>query len=138
MLGRGYNYATALEIALKVKELTYIASDGYSEADFRHGPIAVVQPGYPVVLVAPEGRTLSGMRDVAGALSEKGAELLIISNDAGMLQMGAQSMSLPRMPEWLSPIVAVMPGQVFAMWQALARGLEADKPRGLSKVTITE
>ena len=98
----------------------------------------MVQPGYPVILVAPEGRTLAGMRDVAGALVDKGADLLIISNDEAMLQMGAQSMSLPRMPEWLSPIIAVMPGQVFALQQAVARGLEVDKPRGLSKVTITE
>lgn len=138
VLGRGYNYATAREISLKVKELTYIASEGYSEADFRHGPIAVVQPGYPVMLVAPRGKSLAGMREMRATLDEKGADMLIISNDDELRRRGKHAMALPTIPEWLSPIVAVMPGQVFAMQGAIARGLNVDQPRGLSKVTITE
>lgn len=138
VLGRGYNYATACEISLKVKELTYIASEGYSEADFRHGPIAVVQKGYPVILVAPQGRALAGMRDMADTVKEKGAKTLVISNDDDLLRVATHSMRIADAPEWLSPIVGVMPGQVFAMHQALARGHDVDKPRGLSKVTITE
>ena len=137
VLGRGYNYATAREISLKIKELTYIASEGYSEADFRHGPIAVVQPGYPLMLVAPRGQSLAGMRDICATLEEKGADILIISNDDDALRRAKYAMTLPAIPEWLSPIVAVMPGQVFAMRQAIARGLNVDQPRGLSKVTIT-
>ncbi len=137
-LGRGFNYATALEISLKVKELTYIASAGYSEADFRHGPIAVIDRGHPVILVAPQGRTLAGMVDITRDLNERGAETLIISNDDDLLRAGRQALPIPAAPEWLSPIVSVMPGQVYAMRQALARGYEVDKPRGLSKVTITE
>lgn len=138
VLGRGYNYSTAREISLKIKELTYIASDGYSEADFRHGPIAVVQPGYPVILVAPRGNSLAGMRAMCSTLHEKAADILVISNNDEILQLSKYAMTLPAAPEWLSPIVAVMPGQVFAMHQAIVRGLEVDKPRGLSKVTITE
>ncbi len=138
VLGRGFNYATACEISLKVKELTYIASEGYSEADFRHGPIAVVQPGYPLILVAPQGKTFAGLREIWGILNEKAAETLIISNDSDLLAKGTQQMPIPQAPEWLSPIIAVMPGQIFAMQQALARGYQVDKPRGLSKVTITE
>ena len=138
VLGRGYNFATAREIGLKVKELTYIASEGYSEADFRHGPIAVVQPGYPVMLVAPRGKSLAGMRDMRKTLEEKGADILVISNDDDMLRRAKRAMTLPALPEWLSPIVAVLPGQVFAMQGAVVRGLNVDKPRGLSKVTITE
>ncbi len=138
VLGRGYNYATACEISLKVKELTYIASEGYSEADFRHGPIAVVQPGYPVMLVAPRGESLAGLRDIRATLDEKGADILIISNDDETLLLGKRALALPAIPEWLSPIVAVMPGQVFAMQGAIVRGLNVDQPRGLSKVTITE
>ena len=137
-LGRGFNYSTACEISLKVKELTYIGSQGYSEADFRHGPIAVIDRGHPVILVAPTGKTLPGMKDLAADLAERGAETLIISDDAGLLDNATQAMKIPRAPEWLSPIIAVMPGQVYAMEQALARGYEVDKPRGLSKVTITE
>ncbi len=137
-LGRGFNYATACEISLKVKELTYIGSQGYSEADFRHGPIAVIDRGYPVILVAPIGQTLPGMKLMAADLAERGAETLIISNDAALLDNATRGMPIPGAPEWLSPILAVMPGQVYAMEQALARGYEVDKPRGLSKVTITE
>ncbi|MDE2818521.1 MAG: SIS domain-containing protein [Chloroflexota bacterium] len=138
VLGRGFNYATACEISLKVKELTYIASEGYSEADFRHGPIAVVQRGYPLILVAPQGKACAAMRDIFGVVEEKGAETLLISDDEDLLGGATQAMRIPAAPEWLSPIIAVMPGQVFAMRQALARGYEVDKPRGLSKVTITE
>ena len=138
VLGRGFNYATACEISLKVKELTYIASEGYSEADFRHGPIAVVQAGYPVILVAPQGKAFATMRDISNSVKEKGAETLVISDDEDLLGDATKAMRIPAAPEWLSPIIAVMPGQVFAMRQALARGYEVDRPRGLSKVTITE
>lgn len=138
VLGRGFNYATAFEISLKVKELTYISSEGYSEADFRHGPIAVVNSGFPVMLVAPRGKVFDQMADMREQLDERKAETLIISNDADLLSNGTQSLPVPDMPEWLSPIVCVIPGQVFAMEQALARGFEIDKPRGLSKVTITQ
>ena len=138
VLGRGFNYATACEISLKVKELTYIASDGYSEADFRHGPIAVLQAGYPVILVAPQGKAFATMQDMSNKVKEKGAETLVISNDADMLRTATRAMPIPAAPEWLSPVIGVIPGQVLAMRQALARGYEVDKPRGLSKVTITE
>jgi glucosamine--fructose-6-phosphate aminotransferase (isomerizing) len=138
VIGRGYNNATALEISLKVKELCYINTNGYSEADFRHGPIATIQTGFPVMLVAPKGYTLDYMHDLTKKLTEKEAECLIISNDDEMLALGKNKMVLPDVPEWLSPIVAVMPGQVFAMQQALNRGYAVDKPRGLSKVTVTK
>ena len=137
-LGRGFNYATTNEISLKVKELTYIASAGYSEADFRHGPIAVIERGYPVILVAPRGAAFAGMAQMQADLAQRGAETLVISDDAAFLERGTRSMPVPSAPEWLSPILCVLPGQVFAMQQALARGYEVDKPRGLSKVTVTE
>jgi glucosamine--fructose-6-phosphate aminotransferase (isomerizing) len=138
VLGRGFNYATAFEVSLKVKELTYIASEGYSEADFRHGPIAVVNNGFPVMLIAPQGKVFAGMVDIFEKLNERNAETLIISNDSDLLAKATKSLSIPDVPEWLSPIVSVVPGQIFAMQQAIARGLEIDKPRGLSKVTITQ
>jgi len=137
-LGRGFNYATACEISLKVKELSYIASEGYSEANFRHGPIAAIDRGHPVILVSPHGKNLESMVDMCQRLNERGAETLIISNNSDLLGQGTQAMTIPSTPEWLSPILAVMPGQIFALQQALVRGYEVDKPRGLSKVTITE
>ena len=137
-LGRGYNYATACEISLKVKELTYISSEGYSSAEFQHGPIAVVQPGYPLILVAPRGRSLAGMRDTLANLRDKGARTLVISQDESLLAGATRAMPIPDAPEWLSPLLCVMPGQVFAMHQARLRGYDPDKPRSLSKVTITQ
>ncbi|PJF21102.1 MAG: glucosamine--fructose-6-phosphate aminotransferase [Phototrophicales bacterium] len=137
-IGRGYNYATAFEISLKVKELCYITGEGYSEADFRHGPIATVGQGFPMVIVAPQGVVLPNVQDLINKLKERGAELLIISNDETVLAMGLQQMRVPVVPEWVSPIVTVIPGQVFAMQQALVRGYAVDKPRGLSKVTVTQ
>ena len=137
-LGRGFNYATACEISLKVKELNYIASEGYSEANFRHGPIAAIDRGHPVILVAPHGKNHAGMVDMCQRLDELQAESLVISNNSDLLGQGTKAMAIPSTQEWLSPILAVMPGQCFAMQVALARGYEVDKPRGLSKVTITE
>lgn len=138
VLGRGFNYATAFEIALKVKELAYISSEGYSEADFRHGPIAMVQRGIPIMVIASQGKMLPPVVDLVGKLNEREAECLIISNDADALQQGRKAMPLPEMPEWLSPVVSIIPGQIFAMHQALVRDYAVDNPRGLSKVTVTK
>lgn len=136
-IGRGYNYPTAFEISLKIKELTYVIGEGYSEADFRHGPIATIMPGFPVVMVAPQGRTLPQMLELSEKLAEKQAELLIISNDRDLLSKATKAMPIPAVPEWLSPIIAVVPGQILAMNLALVRGYPVDKPRGLTKVTVT-
>lgn len=137
-IGRGYNYCTAFEINLKVKELCYITGDAYSEADFRHGPIAVIHRGFPVLAVAPAGRTLPAVVDLLDKLHEKHAELLVISNDDAAFAHAQIAMRLPAdMPEWLTPVVAVLHGQVFAMRLALVKGHEVDQPRGLTKVTVT-
>ncbi len=138
VIGRGLNYCTAFEINLKVKELCYLTGDAYSEADFRHGPIAVIHPGFPVMAVAPQGKTLPVMLDLLEKLHERQAELLVISNAEEAFRHAQNVMRLPAdVPEWLSPLLAVMHGQVFAMRLAIARGHEVDRPRGLSKVTIT-
>lgn len=136
-IGRGYNFPTAFEISLKVKELTYITGEGYSEADFRHGPIATIGQGFPVLVVAPQGKPLPLMSDLLDKLKERGAETLVISNDTALLERGTKAMPISPIAEWLSPMVAVLPGQLFAMQQALVRGYAVDKPRGLTKVTIT-
>jgi glucosamine--fructose-6-phosphate aminotransferase (isomerizing) len=138
VIGRGYNYSTAFEISLKVKELSYIPGEGYSEADFRHGPIALIAPGFPVITVAAQGKTLPTVVDLVRKLRDNGAETLIISNDDSALGLGTKAMRISEMPEWLSPVAAVIPGQVFAMQQAAVRGYEIDQPRGLTKVTVTE
>jgi glucosamine--fructose-6-phosphate aminotransferase (isomerizing) len=137
VIGRGYNYSTAFEISLKLKELCYLTCQEYSEADFRHGPIAVVGSGFPVLSVAPSGKTLALMVDLLEKLQERQAENLVISDDPAAGSYAQNFMPMPTMAEWLSPICAVMPGQVLAMSLAQVKGYPVDQPRGLSKVTIT-
>jgi glucosamine--fructose-6-phosphate aminotransferase (isomerizing) len=137
-IGRGYNYCTAFEISLKIKELCYISGEGYSEADFRHGPFALIDPGFPVIVVAPSGKTLPTLTDFVSKLAERQAETLIISNEKSLALQGQKMMTLPAsLPEWLSPIAAVIPGQIFAMRLAIEKGHVVDAPRGLNKVTVT-
>jgi glucosamine--fructose-6-phosphate aminotransferase (isomerizing) len=81
VLGRGLNYCTAYEIALKIKELCYLTVEEYSEADFRHGPIAIIYAGFPVMVVAPSGETLHLMKDLLGKLVEQEAECIVLSDD---------------------------------------------------------
>jgi glutamine---fructose-6-phosphate transaminase (isomerizing) len=138
VVGRGYNYATAFELGLKLKELTYVMAIPYSSADFRHGPIATIDAGAPAILVMPSGRTFDDMLDLAHNLQRLGAELLIISDTAEALELATTPLPLAAaMPEWLSPIPAVLPGQMLALHLALAKGLDPDVPRGLQKVTRT-
>ncbi len=137
-IGRGYNYCTAFEISLKIKELCYIVGEGYSEADFRHGPFALIDPGFPAIVVAPAGKTQPVLKDFLEKLNERQAESLVISNDADVLHLARKPMRIPvGMPEWLTPIAAVIPGQVFAMRLATEKGHNVDQPRGLNKVTVT-
>jgi len=138
VLGRGYNYATAFEIALKLKELTYILIEAYSSADFLHGPIAVIEHGFPAILVAPSSEVYPDMLALAKELCEKGAELIVISDRSEALELAVTPLRMPvTVPEWLSPIVCVLPGQLFAHYLTLAKGYDPDHPRGLRKVTLT-
>jgi glutamine---fructose-6-phosphate transaminase (isomerizing) len=138
VVGRGYNYATAFELALKLKELTYIMATAYSSADFRHGPIATVSPGLPVILIMPDGVVYPDMLSLARELRERGAELLIITDQPAAHPLATTLLELPAgLPEWLTPITAIVPGQLLALHLALAKGLDADAPRGLRKVTLT-
>lgn len=138
VVGRGYNYATAFELGLKLKELTYVMAIPYSSADFRHGPIATIAAGAPALLVMPAGRTFDDMLDLAHDLRRLGAELLVISDVPRALELATTPMPLTAaVPEWLSPITAVLPGQTLALHLALAKGFDPDVPRGLQKVTRT-
>ncbi len=138
VVGRGYNYATAFELALKLKELTYAMAVPYSSADFRHGPIATVAAGSPVVLIVPSGRTLPDMLALIGELRQRAADLLVISDLPEALALAHTPLPVAvAVPEWLSPIVTILPGQHLALRLALARGLDPDVPRGLGKVTLT-
>lgn len=138
VIGRGFNYASAFEIALKIQELTGIVAEPYSSADFLHGPIAMLRRGFPVFLIAPQGSVSEDMRALAAKLMDTMAELVVISNDDRILALGSLTFALPAdLPEWLSPLVSVLPGQLFGLELARAKGLDPDQPDGLSKVTKT-
>jgi glutamine---fructose-6-phosphate transaminase (isomerizing) len=138
VLGRGLNYSTAFEVALKIKELCYVTVEEYSEADFRHGPIAIISRGFPVIVLAPSGVTLPLMKDLLEKLNEREAECIVLSDDAEACAFGQNYVRLPSaIPEWLSPICAVIPGQMFSYHLAQAMGHNVDEPRGLKKVTNT-
>ena len=138
VIGRGYNYATAFELSLKLKELTYTVVEPYSSADFMHGPLAMVATGFPVITVAPSGQMLPDMMAFMDTVKLRQAELLVISDDQAALEMARVPLRLPQgVPEWLSPLTSIVPGQLFAMYLAQARDYDVDRPRGLHKVTET-
>ena len=138
VLGRGYNHGTAYEIALKLEELTYMVVEPYSSADFRHGPVAIVDQGFPAVIVAPQGMVYPDMVELTRELATRGAELVVISGQDEVLDMASTALRLPVvLPEWLSPFTCVVPGQLLALHIARAKGYDVDCPRGLKKVTET-
>ena len=138
VIGRGYNYASAFELALKLKELTYTMADPYSSADFLHGPLALLDEGYAVIVFAPSGAMAGHMRDFLDIIRQRGAEALVIGDDEELLGLGRLRLPLRQaVPEWLSPITSIVPGQLLAMHLAVTRGYDPDHPRGLHKVTET-
>jgi glucosamine--fructose-6-phosphate aminotransferase (isomerizing) len=139
VLGRGFHYATACEWALKLEELTYAVAEPYSTADFRHGPLAIVGPDFPVLAVAPSGAVFDDSLALLAAVArERGADLVAISDRDEALALARTPLRLATsLPEWLRPIVDVIPAQLFAYHLARAMGRDTEAPRGLSKVTRT-
>jgi glucosamine--fructose-6-phosphate aminotransferase (isomerizing) len=138
VLSRGYNYATAFEIALKLKELTYVLAEPYSSADFQHGPLALVERGFPVVAIVPQGVVTGELAALLRQLRDHEAELVVISPQGEALAMAQTPLEIPPdVPEWLSPLVTVVPGQLLALGLTLAKGFDPDHPRSLHKVTLT-
>jgi glutamine---fructose-6-phosphate transaminase (isomerizing) len=132
VVGRGFNYATALEVALKLRELTGAVAEGFSPPDLLHGPIAAVAAGTPALVVASPGRVRGSVLEAAQALRDRGAACIHIDDTPDA------DLRLPAgVAEWLSPIVAVIPGQVLALRWAQVGGHVVDAPPGLTKVTAT-
>ena len=139
VLGRGFNYCTAFEWALKLEELTYVVAEPYSSADFRHGPIAMIEGGFPVLAVAPNGKVFETMLEMLGRLRNKqSVELVVISDEKRALSLAQSPILLPAgIPEWLTPIVSIAPAQLFACALTRVKGYDTEKPRSLQKVTET-
>jgi glucosamine--fructose-6-phosphate aminotransferase (isomerizing) len=138
MVGRGFNYATAFEIALKTKELTRVVAEPYSSADFRHGPIAMVADGFPVLVIAPTSQVSRDIEDLLAELEPLHPELLLITDKQELFGLAELAFPIPPgLPEWLTPLLTVLPGQIFAMDLAQAKGYDPDRPHGLHKITET-
>jgi glucosamine--fructose-6-phosphate aminotransferase (isomerizing) len=138
VVARGVNYGTGYEIALKIRELSGLVTEAYSPADLMHGPIAAIQPGWPVVVVAPSGPARPSVEEIVPPLRARGARLVAISDVRAVLRRARTKLLLgPGVPEWLSPLTAVVPGQVTALRLTQLRGLDLDHPAGLRKVTLT-
>src|SRR6476659_8987031 len=137
-LGRGFNYATAFEWALKLKELTYVVADPYSSADFQHGPIAMVEGGFPVLAVAPQGKVFDTMLSLLAKLrNDHAAELVVVSNVKEALALAQSPIQLPDMPEWLSPLISIIRERLCACHLTQVKGYDTEKLRTITKVTET-
>jgi glucosamine--fructose-6-phosphate aminotransferase (isomerizing) len=132
VVARGYLYAAALETALKIKEACSLLADGYSAADLRHGPIAAVTRGLPVIALCTRGPARSDVASLVEELRARRATVLIVG--------GGEWADVPLpgdVPEPLAPIVAVVRGQQLARELALRLGNDPDSPTGLTKITAT-
>jgi glucosamine--fructose-6-phosphate aminotransferase (isomerizing) len=138
VVGRGLNYANAYEFAIKLMETCYVVAERFSSADFLHGPIAMVERGFPVFMFAPPGKAFAGMKSLLNRLTRLGAETIVISSESQLLKQSTRALKIPdRVSEMLSPIPYIIPAQMFAALLAKAKGLSPDSPRSLAKVTRT-
>lgn len=140
VLGRGFNLGTALELALKLRETCNVRAQSFASPDFMHGPIAIVEAGYPVIAIANQGAALKSVMDVVSTVRERGAETVVIGNAPEALDLAqvAFPVNLGRdVPEVMSPFASICVGQTLACTLAVIKGLDPDCPRGLNKVTVT-
>lgn len=138
VVGRGMNYGNSYELALKLMETCYVVAERFSSADFFHGPLAIVERRFPVIMFAPSGVTKKSSVDLLNNLRDLHADCLAITNDAEIAAMSPKGLMLPAgIDEFLTPIPFIVPAQLFAAYLSAAKGLDPDAPRSLSKVTKT-
>jgi glucosamine--fructose-6-phosphate aminotransferase (isomerizing) len=160
VLGRVFQYSTARETALKLEETCYVVATPFSTADFRHGPAALVERGLPIIIFAPPGRTSDDSFELLQWLRERNADCLVVSQDERLLDLASTPIRLElpavtreinagtsghdptkdvraSVSELLAPVPYIIPGQLFAHYLALYKGLDPDQPRGLTKITRT-
>jgi len=138
VLGRGLNFSTALETALKLKETCYVKAEALSASDFLHGPIAMVGEDLPVIIYAPKDPTFKHLFNTAKRLKhEFNTDILIISTEKEITKLANNKVLISKKVEPLvSPIVYIVVGQLFAYYLAKCKNINPDNPRGLKKITI--
>ncbi len=138
VVGRGMNYGNSYELALKLMETCYVVAERFSSADFFHGPLAIIERRFPVIMLAPNGVTKQSSIDLLKRLQELNADSLSITNDDEIANLSSRALRMPKeIEEILSPIPFIIPAQLFAALLSEAKGIDADAPRSLSKVTKT-
>ena len=140
-IGRGYSYPIALEGALKLKEITYIHGEGYAAGELKHGPLALIDEGIPVVVILPPGenhrKTMSNLEEV----KSRGADILAIGykgDDALELKADDLFTINNEVKEIIAPLVYIVPLQLLAYYVAVEKGLDPDKPKNLAKCVTVE
>ena len=139
-LGRGSSFPIALEGALKLKELSYLHAEGYPAGEMKHGPLALIEEGLPVVVIAPKDKyfqkTISNMQEV---IARGGKILFITDNKKESLNENIRfGFRVPHIDNLLSPILLTLPMQMLAYHVALLKNCDVDKPRNLAKSVTVE
>jgi glucosamine--fructose-6-phosphate aminotransferase (isomerizing) len=138
VLGRGFHFATAHEWALKLKELGHVAAEPYSPADFQHGPIAILERRFPVLAAVSRGAAYDDTMALLNRVErDRDVQLLVVSEAPEALALGDAALPFDVLPEWLAPIAAIVPAQLFCLHLARSKGLDEEAPPGLTKVTRT-
>ncbi len=140
-IGRGLDYATALEAALKLKEISYIHSESYAAGELKHGTIALVEEGTLVVAMATQGGVRDKMASNIEEVRVRGAHVLTIlpeGDSTGSMEQAGELWRIPRTDDALAPLLSIIPLQLFAYFMALEKGCDIDKPRNLAKSVTVE
>ncbi len=139
-LGRGYNFPVALEGALKLKEISYIHAEGYPAAEMKHGPIALIDEFMPVIFVAPRDAVHSKIVSNLEEVRARGGKVLAVvtEGDEVITALADHTLTIPETMDFLSPVLTVLPLQLFAYYTAVRRGCDVDRPRNLAKSVTVE
>ena len=139
-LGRGFNYPVALEGALKLKEISYIHAEGLPAAEMKHGPIALIADGMPAVFIATAGPQYDKIMGNISEVRARGGRVIAVATegDQNIAQHADHLITIPDAPEFLQPMLAVVPLQLLAYHAAVLRGQDVDKPRNLAKSVTVE
>ncbi len=139
-LGRQINFPTALEGALKLKEISYIHAEGYPAAEMKHGPIALVDRSTPSVFLMPHGPTYDKVMSNLEEIKARGGPVIAVvsEGDREVGRLADDLIEVPAVEEFLQPIITVIPLQLLAYYIAVARGCDVDKPRNLAKSVTVE
>lgn len=139
-IGRNLGYPTALEGALKLKEISYVHAEGYAGGELKHGPIAMLEPGFPVFAIVPRSETYEKLMSNIQEVRARQADVLSVATvgDVGIGDHSEAVFYIPEVREALSPILAIVPLQLFAYYVAVERGCDVDQPRNLAKSVTVE